>query len=67
MLLTVALARKAPGTALAVVWLVGAFQVAYGVNILLVQLSVAYVAFAVARWGSHGRVAQRHSRCPCRR
>ncbi len=52
MLLTVALARKAPGTALAVVWFVGAFQVAYGVNILLVELAVAYAAFAVARWGS---------------
>ena len=48
----VALARRLPGLALALVWLVGAVQVLAGVDLLLVQVAVAAVAFGTARWGS---------------
>jgi len=51
-MLAVALTRKAPGVALGVVWLVGGLQVAYDINIMLVELTVAYVAFGTARWGN---------------
>ncbi|MDQ4051752.1 MAG: histidine kinase [Actinomycetota bacterium] len=51
MLLAVALTRTAPGAALGVIWLVGGLQVAYAINIMLVELAVAYAAFGTARWG----------------
>lgn len=46
------LARYAPGAALALVWAVCAMQVLLGLPVLVVQLSVAVVAFGTARWGS---------------
>lgn len=48
----VALGRHAPGAALAVVWVVYGLQVLTGTPILLVQVSIAWVAFATARWGT---------------
>jgi len=51
MLLAVALTRKAPGAALGLIWLVGGLQVAYDINVMLVELAVAYAAFGTARWG----------------
>jgi signal transduction histidine kinase len=47
-----ALSRRAPGVALAVVWVTGGLQVASGTPVLVTQLSVAVVAFGTARWGS---------------
>ena len=46
-----ALSRRLPGIAVALIWLVCAVQVLLDLPIMLVQLSVAIVAFATARWG----------------
>lgn len=48
----VALSRWAPAAALALVWGVGALQVTSGVDLMLVEVAVAVVAFGCARWGS---------------
>jgi signal transduction histidine kinase len=50
--IAVGLSRHLPGLALALVWVTCAVQVASGLPILLVQLSIAVVAFGTARWGS---------------
>lgn len=44
--------RRAPGLALVLVWLAGAYQLASVTPILLVQLCVVLVAFGTARYGS---------------
>jgi len=43
--------RRAPGVALLLVWLAGAYQLAFGVDVMLVELAVMVVAFGCARWG----------------
>jgi signal transduction histidine kinase len=53
---SITLARRLPGAALATVWLVGLAQVLGDVSIMLVELSIALVAFACARWGSTATV-----------
>lgn len=50
--LACALARHQGASALVVVWLTGLAQLWLGGDILAAQLSVVYVAFALARWGS---------------
>ncbi|MFC7497370.1 MULTISPECIES: sensor histidine kinase [unclassified Nocardioides] len=52
----VALSRRLPAAALAIVWVVGAMQVVTGTQLLMVQLAIAAVAFGTARWGSIGTV-----------
>lgn len=47
-----AMARKAPGVGLVIVWAACAVQVITATPLLLVELSVAVVAFGCARWGS---------------
>ncbi|GAB6900076.1 sensor histidine kinase [Kineosporia succinea] len=51
MALAVVLTRQRPAWALGVLWALGLFQFTYGNQIMLVQLSIMYVAFGVARWG----------------
>ncbi len=51
MMLSVALARKVPGGALAVVWVVCGIQVLYDLQVMFVELAVAVTAFGTARWG----------------
>ncbi len=46
------LSRKAPGVALAIVWVTCAFQLGNSLPLMLTQASVAVVAFGCARWGS---------------
>jgi signal transduction histidine kinase len=48
----VGLSRRAPGAALALVWVTFVLQVLTGAPFMLVQLAVAAVAFGTARWGS---------------
>ncbi len=48
----VGLSRRAPGVALALVWVVCLLQLTTGTPVLVVQLSIAAVAFGAARWGS---------------
>ncbi len=48
----VAISRIQPGVALAIVWVVGALQLAGSVQVMFVQLAVVVIAFACARWGS---------------
>lgn len=43
--------RRAPGIALMLVWLAGAFQVFFYPPIMLIQLSVVLVAFGTSRYG----------------
>jgi len=43
--------RRAPGVALLLVWLAGAYQVVGGVEIMLVELGVMVIAFGTARYG----------------
>ena len=45
MALAAGLHRRAPGVALLLVWLAGAYQLAFGVEIMLVELAVTVVAF----------------------
>ncbi len=49
----VGLSRREPGVALAIVWVVCGLQVLTATPTLLTQLSIAWVAFATARWGSN--------------
>jgi len=49
--LAVALSRRIPSAALALVWLVGVYEVGFGIPAMLVQLSMVAVAFGTARWG----------------
>src|SRR4051812_40915090 len=49
--LAVALSRRLPSAALALVWLVGVYEVGFGIPAMLVQLSMVAVAFGTARWG----------------
>lgn len=49
---SVAASQRAPGVALALVWLAGVVQVLEGLDALLAQLSVVVVAFGAARRGS---------------
>jgi signal transduction histidine kinase len=48
----VALSRMAPGAALALVWATGVLQVAGEVDLMLIEVAIAVVAFGCARWGS---------------
>jgi signal transduction histidine kinase len=48
---TIGLVRRQPGIALALVWLTCAAQLMTETGLLMVQLSVALVAFGTARWG----------------
>ncbi|GAA1914295.1 sensor histidine kinase [Nocardioides hwasunensis] len=48
----VGLSRRAPGIGLALVWLVCFLQVMTGTPVLLTQLTIGFVAFGTARWGS---------------
>lgn len=48
----VGVARWAPGTALGLAWLAGLLQVVGGLPIMVVELSLLFVLFAAARWGS---------------
>lgn len=49
--LAAGLSRHAPAIALVLVWVLGAAQVMTETRLLLVELSVALVAFGCARWG----------------
>ncbi len=51
MMVTVALARKAPGASLGMVWLVSGLSAISGLQVMLVQLAVVFTAFGTARWG----------------
>lgn len=48
----VGLSRHAPGAALILVWAIGVAQVAGEVDLLLVEVAIAVVAFGCARWGT---------------
>jgi signal transduction histidine kinase len=48
----VGLSRHAPAAALALVWAMGIAQVVGEVDLLLVEVAIAIVAFGCARWGS---------------
>jgi signal transduction histidine kinase len=47
----VALSRRQPGGALALLWLTALYQVATGTPVMTVEFAVAVVAFGCARWG----------------
>lgn len=49
-------AGRAPGVAVALVWLAGVVQILNGLDVLFAQLSVVVVAFAAARWGTRAAV-----------
>jgi len=49
--LAVSLSRWLPSAALGIVWLVCGFQLISSVQVMLVQLTMAVVAFGAARWG----------------
>jgi signal transduction histidine kinase len=51
MLVSTALARKAPGASLGMVWVVCGLAVANDLQVTLVQLAVVFTAFGTARWG----------------
>jgi signal transduction histidine kinase len=51
MAIAAGLYRRAPGVALLLVWLAGAYQVVAGIEIMLVELAVVVVAFGTARYG----------------
>jgi signal transduction histidine kinase len=44
--------RRAPGAALALVWMLAGIHVVIGVPILVTELAIAVVAFGTARWGN---------------
>lgn len=52
----VGLSRRLPAAALGLVWAVCGLQVLAGIDLMLVQLSIAAVAFGTARWGSAATV-----------
>lgn len=54
--IAVGLSRHAPGAALALVWVMGAAQVVGEIDLLVVELAIAIVAFGCARWGSTATV-----------
>lgn len=43
--------RHRPAVALGLVWIIALLQFSGGLDLMLVQLSIAYVAFGTARWG----------------
>lgn len=47
-----AMFRRAPGGALVLWWVIGFFQLAYGIDILAIELAVGVVAYGTARYGS---------------
>ncbi|WP_028645211.1 sensor histidine kinase [Nocardioides sp. URHA0020] len=49
---SVALARRLPAAALALVWVVCAVQVVTETQLLMIELAIGAVAFGAARWGS---------------
>ena len=49
--LAVSLSRRLPSAALALVWMVCGFQLVSSVQLMLVQVTMAVVAFGAARWG----------------
>ncbi len=51
MMLSTALARKAPGASLLVVWLVSGLSAVNDLQVMLAQLAVVTTAFGTARWG----------------
>jgi signal transduction histidine kinase len=53
----VGFARRAPGAALGILWLLGLFQVASGRPVMLVELAAVAVFFGTARWGRPAVVA----------
>ncbi|MEI5673546.1 MULTISPECIES: sensor histidine kinase [unclassified Nocardioides] len=54
--LAVGLSRAAPAAALTLVWGMGVLQVAGSVDLMIVELAIAVVAFGCARWGSTATV-----------
>jgi signal transduction histidine kinase len=52
----VGLSRRLPAAALALVWGVCGLQVLAGIDLMLVQLAIAAVAFGTARWGNAATV-----------
>lgn len=52
----VALARRESALTLALVWMMFVAQMVTGTPVLLTELALAYVAFALARWGSTATV-----------
>lgn len=52
----VGLSRAAPAAALTLVWGLGAVQVVGGIDLMVVEVSIAVVAFGCARWGSTATV-----------
>ncbi|TDD66815.1 hypothetical protein E1262_21020 [Jiangella aurantiaca] len=52
----VGLSRRLPAAALGLVWAVCGLQVLLGIDLMLVQLTIAAVAFGTARWGSAATV-----------
>lgn len=48
----VGLSRRLPAAALGLVWAVCGLQLLWSVDLMLVQLAIAAVAFGTARWGS---------------
>ncbi|WP_181309918.1 sensor histidine kinase [Nocardioides campestrisoli] len=46
------LSRHAPGVALGVIWGICGIQLLGGIDLMIVQVAVAVVAFGTARWGS---------------
>ncbi|MFL6106837.1 MAG: sensor histidine kinase [Marmoricola sp.] len=49
--LAVSLSRRLPSVALTLVWVVCGFQLVSSVQLMLVQVTMAVVAFGAARWG----------------
>ncbi|SDT24963.1 sensor histidine kinase [Jiangella sp. DSM 45060] len=52
----VGLSRRLPAAALALVWGVCGLQLLAGIDLMLVQVTIAAVAFGTARWGSTATV-----------
>ncbi|WP_157987826.1 sensor histidine kinase [Jiangella endophytica] len=52
----VGLSRRLPAAALALVWAVCGLQLLSGIDLMLVQVAIAAVAFGTARWGSAATV-----------
>jgi signal transduction histidine kinase len=51
LMLSVALARRAPGAALTAVWVVCGLQVFFDLQVMFVEVALAVTAFGTARWG----------------
>lgn len=52
----VGLSRRLPAAALGLVWVVCGLQLLVGIDLMLVQVAIAVVAFGTARWGSAATV-----------